>query len=221
VKQYKPRENNNTRPEIARLAAKILAEFGVNDYLQAKQRAVKQLHLPENCTLPKNSEVHEYLAHHLELFDRPGLRNRQTEFCRKAIKLMELMEEFQPVAVGAVVDGVITKSSALELHVFAATVEDITIKLLDNKIPHSLGEKQLNFVPGRNEARSVFSFLMGETQVNIIVFSEKDNRFCPLSKIDGKPLTRLDAISLRNHLDSLDHGQLPKDFFVHQPMDQL
>lgn len=205
MKQHGQRAGSNTAQietaqEIARVAAKILAEEGINDYLLAKQRAIQRLHLPENTALPKNAVVQQCLASHLELFDKKGLNKRQTEFRKLAIQIMELIEDFQPLAVGSVVDGIITKSSRLQIHVFAPSPEHIATTLMDKNIPYQLAEQNIRFTTTKTESRPAYNFLIGDTSVNLCVFSEKERRKCPLSHINSRPTKRLGLISLKNTL---------------------
>lgn len=191
---------HETALEIARLAAKIMAEEGINDYLLAKQRAVQRLHLPENTALPSNTEVQQSLASHLELFDKQGLLKRQLEYRRLAVQLMEKLKSFQPLAVGAVADGIITETSQLEIHVFAATPEEITIALINEGIPYALSEQKFRFVPGKTESRPTFNFIMGDTHLSLCVFGEKERRKTPLTATENKPRIRIGLEALKTSL---------------------
>lgn len=203
-RNHRQNGTNKAQPElalqIAHIAAKILADEGINDYLLAKQRAVQRLHLPENSALPKNAVVHQCLASHLEIFDKNGLAKRQVKFRRLAIQIMEMLEAFQPLVVGSIVDGVITKTSRLQIHVFAPTAEDVAVVLIDQNIPYELTEQKICFSPKKTETKPAYNFLMGNTPANICVFAEKEWRITPIDPIYGKSTNRLNKISVENLL---------------------
>lgn len=190
----------NAAHEIAHTAAKILAEEGLNDYLLAKQRARQRLHLPEKSALPKNAVVHQCLAEYLQIFDLQNLLKRQLKFRKLAIHIMELLVNFQPLAVGPVVDGIITKNSCLQIHVFAPTAEDIAVSLINQDIPYELTEQKICFSPNKTEAKLVYNFLMDDTPVKIIVLNEKELRKTPIDPIYGKSTNRLRQTSVENLL---------------------
>lgn len=189
-----------TIQEISRLAAKILAEEGINDYLLAKQRAIQRLHLPAKTGLPKNSEIHKYLAEHLEIFDRNRLTSRQAQFRKLAQEIMDMLEEFQPLAVGSIVDGIITKSSRLQIHLFASTPEHVATTLMEKNIPYQLTEQVIRYTATKTENKPAYNFLMGDTPVSLCVFSENERRKIPIDPITGKSTERISLNSMKNIL---------------------
>ncbi len=189
-----------TTQEISRLAAKILAEEGINDYLLAKQRAIQRLHLPAKTSLPKNSEIHKYLADYMELFDKNGLARRQTQSRKLAQEIMDMLEDFQPLAVGSIVDGIITKSSRLQIHLFAPTPEYVATALMEKNIPYQLTEQVIRYTATKTENKPAYNFLMGDTPISLYVFSENERRKIPIDPITGKPAERCSLISMKNIL---------------------
>jgi len=205
VKRHRERNRNHSnRPastrEISRLAAKILAEEGIDDYLLAKQRAVQRLHLPGKTSLPKNSEIHKYLAEYLELFDKDGLTRRQTQSKKLAQKIMDMLEDFQPLAVGSVVDEIITKTSRIQIHLFAPTPEHVATALIEKNIPYQLTEQVIRFTATKTENKPAYNFLMGDTPVSLCVFCENERRKIPIDPIHGKSIKRYNLNTLKNIL---------------------
>lgn len=202
MKRHRERNHSHSNQpgsglEISRLAAKILAEEGINDYLLAKQRAVQRLHLPDKTGLPKNADVQQQLVNHLELFDGKGLKERQKCFRRLACQLMELLAAFQPLAAGSVVDGVVTKTSRIQIHIFAPTPEHVATALLEKNIPYQLTEQTIRFTPAKTENKPAYNFLMDDTPITLCVFNENEMRKTVIDPVYGRSSVRLGINSLK------------------------
>src|SRR5262249_30611619 len=64
---------------------------------------------------------------------------------RAALSAMRYLREFSPRLVGAVLSGTATLHSEVQLHLFAERAESVTLKLLDEGIPHEVTERRLRF----------------------------------------------------------------------------
>jgi hypothetical protein len=58
---------NDRRSRIAHLAARLMAEDGIEDYALAKRKAARQAGLPETRELPTNEEVEQALRNYREI----------------------------------------------------------------------------------------------------------------------------------------------------------
>ena len=69
-----PRKNSprseNLRRAVAQEAARIMAEHGIGDFLQAKRKAADRLGVNDVAVLPKNIEIEAALPAHQRLFRR-------------------------------------------------------------------------------------------------------------------------------------------------------
>lgn len=104
--------------QIAQAAARLIAE-GQSDYHAAKLKALKLLRLPASARLPSDDEVDRALNAHFSLFD-PGtwqLLNDRLRFI--ALECMELLEAFRPRIGGAIVSGLATPETPIELEISA------------------------------------------------------------------------------------------------------
>src|SRR3982074_66770 len=62
---------------------------------------------------------------------------------RAALNAMLYLHEFEPRLVGAVLSGTATEHSDVQLHLFTDRAESVTIKLMDEGIPHEVTEKRV------------------------------------------------------------------------------
>ena len=58
------------RRALAQEAARLMAEHGIDDYLQAKRKAADRLGVNDVAVLPKNVEIEAALREHQRLFGR-------------------------------------------------------------------------------------------------------------------------------------------------------
>ena len=107
------------RIRIAQAAARLIAEHGITDWTLAKQKAARQLLLPETAPLPSNDEIEAALADHHALFGgaahAAALRLQRTE----ALGWMRKLAQWEPLLVGGVAAGWATEHSDARLELVA------------------------------------------------------------------------------------------------------
>src|ERR1700722_13511054 len=84
------------RRALAQEAARIMAEHGIEDFLQAKRKAADRLGVDDPSVLPKHVEIEGALRAHQRLFGRASHDHTLKEQRRIALDAMRLLEEFQP-----------------------------------------------------------------------------------------------------------------------------
>lgn len=189
------------RQELAHVAARLIAVDGVNDYLAAKKKAALQLGLPVNRNLPTNQEVEQALVEYQSLFQSEAVADILRQRRRIAVSAMNLLADFSPVLVGAVLNGTATHQSGVDLHVFSDEPEQVRFLLEEHGIPVQLMDKTLRH--GNNETVDypVYHFRAEDVPVNLVVMPDKRRRMPPLSPVDGKPMQRA---SLEKVLELVD-----------------
>ena len=129
-----PRKTNeraeNLRRELAQTAARIMAEQGISDFLVAKQKAAQRLGVSENGNLPRNVEIQDALHEYHRLFSTEKQAGLIARLRREARNAMALFEAFSPRLVGRVLAGTATDHSAVELHLFAETSEQVALHFM-------------------------------------------------------------------------------------------
>ena len=79
AKESHSRRQHQMRERIAQLAARLIAEDGMQDYGMAKRKAARQLGAPDSHSLPNNSEVEQALREYQALYQKE--EHRHTCIC--------------------------------------------------------------------------------------------------------------------------------------------
>ncbi len=140
------------RREIAGLAARMMAEDGIDDYGFAKRKAAKNLGAGEGVALPTNEEVESELRVYLSLYQDEEQPERLQTLRRTALELMELLSDFRPYLTGAVLDGTAGRYTGIEINLYADSAKDVEIMLLSNNISYD-PEERAQSRPNAPEAR--------------------------------------------------------------------
>ncbi len=184
------------RQALAREAARIMIEHGVDDHLFAKRKAAERLGVTDHAVLPKNTEIEEALAEHQRLFGPDAHASELAGLRRAALGAMRLLADFQPRIVGPVLSGTATAHSDILLHVFADTPETVAFSLMDRGVRHRVVERRVRLQ--RDEAASLptLRFESDGLEVDAMVFPPDGLRQPPMSPVDGRPMRRATAAEL-------------------------
>ena len=110
----------------------MMAESGIEDFGLAKRKAAERLGVRGAGALPTNAEIQVCLAECLRIFESDDTQSRLDNLRRVAADVMLELEPFAPRLVGAVLAGMVTITSAVELHVFADAPELVAAELERN-----------------------------------------------------------------------------------------
>lgn len=180
------------RERLAQLAAEYMAETGSQDFQLAKNKALNQFGIAESTYLPSNKEIQQALIEYQHIF-RADTQPAQLKIHRQAaLEAMTFFEKFKPRLVGSVLDGTADVNSAIYLHLFADTSEEVAVYLMNNSIPYDEEQKRFHIKGDEYEYFPGFAFLADNIPVHIIVFSMRGLHHAPLSSIDGKQMQRAD-----------------------------
>src|SRR6516164_8554585 len=127
-----------------------MAEHGIRDFLVAKRKAAERFGVADGAALlPKNSEIESALAEYQRLFGGESHLTALHAQRRAALSAMRYLREFEPRLVGSVLSGTATEHSDVQLHLFAERAEAVTLKLIDEGIPHEVTEKRIKLTAER------------------------------------------------------------------------
>ncbi len=192
-----PTRVGNLRRALAQEAARLMAEHGIRDFLVAKRKAAERLGVIDGAALlPKNSEIESALAEYQRLFRGASHLEALEAQRRAALAAMRYLREFAPRLVGPVLSGTATEHAEVQLHLFADRVESVTLKLLDEGIPHELTEKRIKLNAERVEPFPGVRFEMDDQPIEATVFPTDGIRQAPVSPVDGRPMRRADALEV-------------------------
>jgi hypothetical protein len=191
-KKYSQRAED-LRSALAQEAARIMAEHGIGDFLQAKRKAADRIGVNDVAVLPKNVEIEAALRAHQRLFGRDSHDHTLKEQRRIALDTMRMLDEFQPRLVGSVLTGTATNYSDINLHLFADAAESVAMHLLEIGVPHEFYERRVKMDAERSINYPALRFEANGRTVDATVFPIDGIRQSPYSPVDGKPMKRADA----------------------------
>jgi hypothetical protein len=184
------------RHALAREAARIMIEHGVDDHLFAKRKAAERLGVTDQAVLPRNTEIEEALAEHQRFFTPDAHATELADLRRTALGAMRLLSEFEPRIVGPVLSGTATAHSDILLHVFADTPESVAFSLMDRGIRHRVVEKRVKLQRDEAATFPTFRFESDGCEVDATVFPKDGLRQSPMSPVDGRPMRRATTAEL-------------------------
>jgi len=192
-----PTRADNLRRALAQEAARIMAEHGIRDFLVAKRKAAERFGVSDGAALlPKNAEIEAALAEYQRLFGGATHVESLSAQRRAALAAMRYLSEFEPRLVGPVLSGTATEHTEVQLHLFAERAEAVTLKLLDQGIPHEVTEKRVKLNPERVRAFPGVRFEMDDQPIEVTVFPTDGIRQAPVSPVDGRPMRRANAFEV-------------------------
>lgn len=191
---------DRARMVLAQEAARIIVEQGISDYRLAKHKAAERLGMSERGSLPGNSEIEQAVADYQQLFLGDTHWSLLETMRRAALAAMDLLDAFTPRVTGPVLHGTAGVHSAVDLHVFSDSVEQVAFCLVDGGVSYRPFDRRLKSRRGRSESYAGLRFMLMETPIEATVFPFDGIRQAPISPVDGRPMRRADARALREML---------------------
>jgi hypothetical protein len=188
------------RRRIALEAARLMSEHGIRDFHLAKRKAAERLGASQDSGLPKNSEIEDALREHQRLFqadEHPVLLRRLREVARDA---MQFLARFEPRLLGAVLDGTADKHSAICLHLFSDTLEEVAGFLQEQGIPYEEQTRRLRVSNDAQQEYPVLLFSADEVAIDLTVLPLDAIRQAPLDRIGERPMRRATLAALEELL---------------------
>lgn len=189
------------RQLIAQHAARIMAEGGVSDYAYAKRKAARQLAMEEGTCLPTNAEIEQELRLQQALYAGEEQAEHLHQLRSDALAVMRLLERFQPMLAGAVLEGTAGAYAGTDIHLFADSLKDVEMFLLNNEIPYQVGEKGYRFGNERKKI-PVYSLDGPHGVIHLSVFTSADTRTAPRSLLGNGAQQRATAKVVESLLHS-------------------
>lgn len=192
-----PHRDTQQRILLAQTAARLMAENGLRDFAAAKRKAAEQLGIQQSRNLPGNDEIEVALREYQQLFQHDTHALQLLELRQSALQAMKLLSGFSPRLVGPVLNGTADHYTPIYLHLFADTVEEVGIFLMQHNIPYELAERRVHYAGGREEQRPLYRFIAGEHALELTVYPPGGLRQPPLSPVDGRPMQRASRKTLQ------------------------
>lgn len=189
------------RQRIAQLAAQMMAEEGVPDYAHAKRKAGRQLGITDTQCMPTNSEIEEEIRLYHDIYNSDEQPEALLQLRKDALLVMQLLERFNPHLTGPVLDGTAGKYAETHIHLFADSLKEVEIFLLNQQIPYISDEKSYRVSERRSVDRKkvpVFTLDGPNGLIRLSVFDIDDMRTPTKSPVNGSNANRANAETLSN-----------------------
>ncbi|ACT51745.1 hypothetical protein [Methylovorus glucosotrophus] len=193
------------RQLIAQQAARMMAEEGITDFSHAKRKAGKQLGATDINCLPTNSEIEEEIRLYHEIYNSEDQPENLRQLRADAVIVMRLLERFNPHLTGPVLDGTAGKFAETHIHLFADSLKDVEMFLLNQQIPYETNEKSYRVSERRSSDRKggdrkkvpVFTLEGPHGLIRLSVFEIDDLRTPTRSPANGQASTRVNLDGLK------------------------
>lgn len=133
--------NQQLRQLIAQRAASMMAEEGIADYAYAKKKAGRQLGVLDMNCLPTNAEVEDEIKLYHEIYHSEDQPENLRQLRSDALAIMQMLERFNPHLTGPVLDGTAGRYAETHIFLFADSLKDVEIFLLNKQLPYETSEK--------------------------------------------------------------------------------
>jgi hypothetical protein len=200
--------DGEVRQKLARAAAQVMLDGGIQDYGLAKRKAQERLRLPSGTPLPSNQEIEEAVREHQRLFGGCEREQHLSRLRAAAVEAMRQLAVFKPRLVGPVLSGTAESHTPVSLHLFAESPEEVGFSLMERGIPYRNTEHRLRMSTGETERVPGFSFFAGDVALELVVFSGRTRGHTPLSPVDGRAMQRA-ALSQVEGLLAREEQEIP------------
>ena len=189
-------KQQHMRARIAAIAARIMAEDGIEDFAMAKRKAARQLGAGDTQSLPNNEEIETELRLYQSLYQGEEQRERLRHLRSQALAAMEQLAEFKPYLTGPVLKGTAGRYADIDLQVYADSGKELEIFLLNRSIPYQTSESR-HYSGNQERVVSVLSMDWEGTPVRVAVYWPGDERRSVRTSLLGRPLARADLAAVR------------------------
>ncbi|HEX7814893.1 hypothetical protein [Dyella sp.] len=178
------------RLRVAQEAARLMSEHGIRDFHHAKLKAAERLGIHDAQALPRNHEIEQALREHQRIFHAKSHPQLLRERREAAVEAMRFLADFEPRLVGAVLEGTADTHSAVCLHVFSDTPEEVTLFLQERGVPVEVQTRRLRITRDEQAEYTVLLFSADGLPFDLTVLPRDSLRQPPLDRVDEKPMRR-------------------------------
>jgi hypothetical protein len=168
--------SKNIKISVANLAAQMIMEEGIEDYLFAKKKAAKSLGLNENMSLPSNSQIDNAIKDFNKIFNQDVDIEFLEHFKTQALNVMSMFKNFRPHLMNQLSEGIIPKFPEIKINLFTDNLKDIEYIILNSEISYEFREVKMNSRVGGNSIKSIPTFYLDNLPIpaEIKVYFEND-----------------------------------------------
>jgi hypothetical protein len=182
---------NQLRDSIAHVAARLMAEDGIEDYAQAKRKAARQIGAVDTRQMPNNDEIDAQLRLYRELYQN-GHTAQLRELRQLALDIMHELAVFNPYLIGSVLRGSAGRNADIQLQLFNENAKSAEHFLLARDIRFRSAETRL-YAGDMPLIAPVLIFNRDGCDVHLTLLSPRDLRLPLKTSIAGRPIERAKA----------------------------
>lgn len=189
-------KQQHMRARIAAVAARIMAEDGIQDFATAKRKAARQLGAGDTQSLPNNEEVEAELRVYQSLYQGEEQRERLRYLRTQALAAMEQLAQFNPYLTGSVLKGTAGRYADIDLQVYADSDKELEIFLLNRNIPFETSELR-HYSGDQERVVRVLSLDWKGNSIRLAVYGPGDERRSVKTTPMGRPIERAGLQAVR------------------------
>ena len=190
---------NDRRSRIAHLAARLMAEDGIEDYALAKRKAARQAGAPATRELPTNEEIEEAFRTYQQIYHHAEHRNRLRVLRETAVRAMRELARFNPHLTGSVLNGNAGKYADVNLQLFTDNEKAVELYLIDRRIPYTSAQSRLYSGEALHTV-PVYTLSDHGTDIELTVLSTLDLRGPLRTSLEGKNIERAKLLAVEQLL---------------------
>lgn len=160
----KDRPRNDVRCRIAHIAARLMAEDGIEDHALAKRKAARQAGAPDSRQLPTNEEIDEALQAYQQIYQRNEHLGHLKQLRERALVAMRELGQFNPYLTGSVLSGNAGRYADIDLQLFTDNVKAVELYFIDRGIPYRTAQRKLY---SGDDQCTIPVFLLNDQNVDI------------------------------------------------------
>ena len=186
---------NNGTAHIAAVAARLMAEDGLDDVELAKRKAAHQLNLPEWIGLPTTQAVYDALRTHQAIFHDTEQRERILRLREEALYWMDVLTDFHPYLTGSVLEGTAGRFAMIDILLYPDSDKDVEIFLLNRGVHYE------HVSPRNDRTSAVLQVARNQLLTNLVIYPSHDERIV-FKKHDGSVRERARAEMVRARMST-------------------
>ncbi len=194
------RTRNDTRARIAHLAARIMAEDGVEDYGLAKKKAARQAGVADTRQLPGNDEIDAALRAYRDIYQAHDHREQLSELREIAVRAMTELEAFNPHLTGSVLNGNAGKYAGIVLQLFTDDAKAVELFLMERGKDYEAAQTSLYSGDTRITV-PLFRLNEDGADIELVVLSPREARNPLKTSLSGKAIERAKRSAVEILLD--------------------
>ena len=194
---------NDTRSRIAHLAARLMAEDGIEDYSLAKRKAARQAGLSDTRELPANDEIDAALQLYRSIYHPDEHRDRLRGLRERAVRAMHELAQFQPYLTGSVLNGNAGKYADINLQLYTDNGKGVELYLIERGIPYRATQARL-YSGGEPCVVPVYTVDDDGVAIEITVLSTRELRVPVKTSPEGKSIERAKLAAVEQLLEESD-----------------